>query len=359
MPSPKVVIAIVGLLAFAVIVVFEIRRALRAGEAPSERLWEALPRIPCLKLRYPPPRFELLPCEDIPWSNGAETEGRAQRLQALGFQDAGRYQNSELRKAYGWAFVHPQAGVTVVLMTFAGQGDYFEMATHYADGTSFALANAPLIGVLPRAPHWTVQRVEESDPASVYERLLRERPEKPLDPDQVDDFAIRYPARWARIADWLNVRGGYTEDEIRVVCGAQGLNPTDEMIADCRERIRSQALRGIEAVVWKQFLASFQLSEAETLKLRPWTVVVHDRLEFDMLLPVFERRWESTLHTTMPDRCAVAEDVRALGRPAREAFVLLNERMPGPQFQVVARFTEPLDADLYTVDASRLPPGLQ
>src|SRR5207245_5284905 len=116
--------------------------------------------------------------------------------------------------------------VIVVWMAFTGKGDYFEMATHFADGTCFSLANGRLIGLLATPPHWTIRRVSETDPAALYERMLSERPEKPVDPDHVDDFAVRYQDRWARIMDWRNLQGGFSEDEIRAICAANGLNPT-------------------------------------------------------------------------------------------------------------------------------------
>jgi hypothetical protein len=193
----------------------------------------------------------------------------------------------------------------------------------------------------------------------VYERMLSERPEKPIDPDHVDDFAVRYQDRWARIMDWRNLQGGFSEDEIRALCAANGLNPTDEMIADCRERIASRALRGIEAAVQEQFFARAQLSDAEAEALLPWMVVIHDRLEFDMLVPIFTHRWLSVYEETMPEPCAPAEEVRCLGKPPREAFAILNERMPGPRFHLAGKFSAPIAADLYVVDAGRLPPGMQ
>jgi hypothetical protein len=201
--------------------------------------------------------------------------------------------------------------------------------------------------------------VAETDPAAVFERMLGERPEKPIDPDHVDDFAVRYQDRWARIMDWRNVRGGYTEDEIRAISAAKGLNPTDDMIADCRQRIASRALRGIEAAVEEQFFEHAQLSDAEAEALLPWMVVIHDRLEFDMLVPIFTRRWLSVYQESMPEKCDLAEEVRLLGKPAREAFALLNERMPGLRFQLLGRFKKPIEADLYVDDAGRLPGGMQ
>jgi hypothetical protein len=361
MTGPAAALFVLFILALGLIVVFAVVQ-LGRDEDPSaaERPAGRPPPKPYLKLAYPPSRIELLPCEEIPWTDSAEANARAQRLLALGFQDAGRYQNSEYPNLYGWAFVHPNAGVTMILMTAAGNADYFEMATHYADGSSYCLANGPLgRGPAAQPPHYRVQHVDEADPASVYERMLRERPYKPLDPDHLDNFAARYEHRWARRIDWLNARGGYTEDEIRAACASQGLDATDEMITDCRERIRSSALRGIEEAVLEQFLAREQLNAAEAEALWSWTVLIHDGLEFDMIVPMFERRWKSVFHEDLPDPCPLAEEVRELGKRPREAFALLNERLPGPRFSLVAQFTTPIESDLYMVEADKLPPGMR
>jgi hypothetical protein len=263
MPPAATALILLTFLALVLIIALMVVQLGRDEDPPAAQREGRPPPKPHLNLFYPPPRIELLRCEEIPWNNSTEAKTRAQRLQALGFRDAGLYQNSELPGAYGWAFVHPNAGITVILMTFAGKLDHFEMVTHYADGASFAFRNDPVIGLLSKPPHYTVRQVDGADPACVYERMLRERPDKPLDPDHMDDFAVRYQDRWARRMDWLNARGGYTEDEIRAICAARGLDVTDEMIADCRDRILSAALLNIEAVVREEFFARVQLSDAE------------------------------------------------------------------------------------------------
>jgi len=248
--------------------------------------------------------------------------------------------------------------VTVVLTRNRARAS-FEMATHYSDGTSFAFGSSRTYGVLAHPPHWTVRRVPESDLASVYERMLAERPERPIAPDHVDDFVAQYQDRYAHIMDWRNLRGGYTEDEIRAISAALGLSPTDEMVAECRQRVAARALRDLEEPLQEMFFTQAQLSDAEAEALLPWIVVVHDRLDFDMLVPVFTRRWLSASDTLMPEPCPLAEEIRALGKPSRAAFALLNERMPGPRFQLIGQVTEPVEADVYVTHDAPLPSRLR
>jgi hypothetical protein len=88
-------------------------------------------------------------------------------------------------------------------------------------------------------------------------------------------------------------------------------------------------------------------------------VLIHDQLEFDMIVPMFEPRWKLALQQPLPELCPVAEEIRNLGKPCRESFALLNEQMPGPRFPLLGQFTTPIEADLYLVDGTKLPPSLQ
>jgi hypothetical protein len=352
-------LAILGLsvLGFVLVVVYACLDAGRRTSNIVQRTVERVPARPILNLTDFPPRVELVPCDDIPWSDPAEIAAYGERLRALGFREAGRYQILQLPDLYLWAFVKPEAGVTVVL-TRSRAGASFEMATHYRDGTSFAFGSSRTYGVLAHPPQWTLRRVPESDPASVYERMLAERPEMPIAPDHVDDFVAQYQDRYARIMDWRNLRGGYTEDEIRAISAALGLSLTDEMVADCRQRVAARALEDLAEPLQEEFFTQAQLSDAEAEALLPWIVVVYDRLNFDMLVRAFAGRWLSAFDRLMPEPCPMAEEIRALRKPSRAAFALLNERMPGPRFQLIGQVTQPLEADLYVKHDAPLPSRL-
>jgi hypothetical protein len=354
--APMLGLAILGLsvLGLVLVIVYAFRDASRRASKIVQRIAERVPVRPTLNLTDFPPRVELVPCVDIPWSDPTEVVSYAERLRALGFQDAGRYQILQLPDRYLWAFVKPEAGVTVVLTRTRASAS-FEMATHYSNGTSFAFGSSRTYGLLTHPPHWTVQAVPESDPASVFEQMLAERPERPVAPDQVDDFVAKYQDRYARIMDWRNLRGGYTEEEIRAISAAVGVNPTDEMVADCRQRVAERALRDLEEPLQEAFFTQAQLSDEEAEALLPWMAVVHDRLDFDMLVPAFAGRWVSAHDTLMPEPCPLAEEIRTLDKPSRAAFALLNERMPGPKFQLVGQVTEPLEADIYVGHDAPLP----
>jgi hypothetical protein len=112
--------------------------------------------------------------------------------------------------------------------------------------------------------------VPESDPASVYERMLVERPEMPIAPDHVDDFVAQYQDRYARIMDWRTLRGGYTEDEIRAISAVSGLRPTDEMVADCRQRVAARALEDLADPLQTCASSSFDHSGARQDGRRLW-----------------------------------------------------------------------------------------
>jgi hypothetical protein len=349
------ILLLLSVAAFILVIIFACLNASRQASKIAERLIERVKVRPTLNLIDLPPRVELVHCDMIPWSKATEVDAYAERLRALGFQDAGRYQILQLPDLYVWAFVKPEAGLTVTLNR-SRVSTSFEMATHYEDATSFAFGSSRTFGLVAQPPFWTAQRVPESDPTLVYQRMLAERPAKPVAGDRVDDFVLRYQERYARIQDWRNLRCGCTEDEIRALCAASGLNPTDEMVADCRQRVVTRSFLDLEEPLQEEFFEQAQLSDAEAEALLPWMVVVHDRLDFDMLLPAFARRWLAAYDTRLPDLCPPAEEIRALGKPPRAAFALLNQVMPGSRFQLIGKISQPLEADVYvTHDAPLLP----
>jgi hypothetical protein len=283
---------------------------------------------------------------------------RVERLRQLGFQDVGRFQIIQSPDTYLWAFVKPPVGVTAVWSKHTGGFTGFEMATHYAR-SSFALVSGPLAALGIDPPGWTIRRVIDTDEAMMHERMLTERPAKPVDGDDVDDFASRFQERWARIQDWRNLRGGYTEDEIRAISAARGLDPTQEMIAEGRKSVAKQALLGVEVILQEQFFSEAELTDREAEAILPWMAIVHDRLDFDMLVQLFTRRWLSAFGTVIPERCPVAEEIRAMGKPPREAFSMLNDHMPGQRFQLTGRVTQPVAADVYIAHDGPLPARLR
>ena len=341
-------------LIFLVFIVYAYIQARRRLEEPEPEV----PRKDRRFLTYPPTRIQLVACEGPPPTDQGDLVSWIPGIKACGFEDGGWYQFKEVPSVYLRVFVQPVTGVTLLATVRESKTPaHFEMATHYGDGTSFAFASTPLAGVVLSPPHWTTRPVCNTDPSGFYDSFRAARPEKPIDPDRVENFAGRYESRYARVRDWRNLRGGYTEEEIRALLAAKGLTPTDELIANTQWVHATQALHDLEAPLQEQFFEEADLTDEQAQALVDRMVVIHDLLEFDGLIPLFQSRWRKALGTLIPDPCPPAEEVRALGKTPREAFALLNERMPGPKFRLVRQLTTPLEADVYVTHDAPYPPA--
>jgi hypothetical protein len=255
-------------------------------------------------------------------------------LRALGFAEAGRYKIDEAPGTFLWSLMSQRVGVTATLSESAGRYLVLEMASHYSDGTSFAVCAGDPAWQQP-PPFWTILRHTEVDPQAMLDLLLAQRPDGPLDADSPDEYATRFEKRYARIADWRNSRGGFSEDEIRALFALKGLPITDEQIAEFRRRTARLALTALQIGFTEHFLANAESDLVDHRRL----VFVHDRLDPEMVVGLF-RRWRVSGAPTM-------DDINAYGTPPRQFFALWNDRLGERRFEPLGRLRQPLDADVY------------
>jgi hypothetical protein len=291
-----------------------------------------------IKLPYPPPRVHLVPVEEIPWSNPERVAAKARQLILLGYEEVGCFEYGERPGHFVWAFVHDGHCLTALLEMIV-ENDFLELVSFYADGTVWDFCDHPLYAWNKPMEGWTRCPASGLEPKAIHERMLAERRAGPLLPATAQGFVANYEEQYARIVDALNRRGGYEEEEIRALCKRKGLDVTDEMVAECRERIAQQALRGLEAAVIEQYLEQAGLSDEEANEQVNRLFIVHDRLTAQAVLAAFKYRklWNpDILHEPMP------ADITP-----RQRFTWLNERFPGNKYRLLNTVAGPLTADVY------------
>ncbi len=291
-----------------------------------------------VKVGYPPSRIVPEPLgpagpEDLDLSHG-----KIDALRQSGFADIGMFGHAGQPGRPLWAGIHRTEGITAVLSVIGQPGECLELSSHYQDGTSFATAVGPLLGWNDPAEGWSIESLQELDTAEAVRRHLENRPRKPLDPDLPSTFAERYAARYARIMDWRNARGGFTEEEIRRLQALTGASTDEADISRIVGAIRLRARVALDATLKERFLERAAGLGRDFSPQSHRLVIVHDgwtRYDIDGAIARFSRG-------ILKGADVVGPDV-----PARVAMEVLNHRLKSDALELVGRIEAPVEADVY------------
>jgi hypothetical protein len=287
----------------------------------------------------------------------AAMEVQARQLLDLGFQDAGLFEVEEIPEIRIRGLVKPEESIRAIVERHPDVGVWTEVITRYEDGTRFALSNFSKWPVLAVPPNLIVRRAPGLGAAELYRRALAARPVAPMEPASVAEFVPAYEEAWAELMDWLNLRGGYDEHDIRAIAEGKGLQPTDEQVAAWREVQEEQSWVGLNEALYRRFFAEADLSDLERARLRDRLVIVHDRLPIEVVAGTFGLTVEEAdammtagdapdgLYDDWVDREAA---VAWSKRPPRVAFAILNDHASKRhQFCKIGEVGHPVEADIY------------
>jgi hypothetical protein len=159
-----------------------------------------------------PDQIHLEPADSSAWQNPDEADQRAGEIGALGFEDAGAFTIAEM------------PGVVLRLMTNADQsifaayyqhpqaGSWFEFVTRYQDGSGATFSTIWPTGLDPR-PGSMMEHAPGSDPDSLYQRALAERPQGGMRPASAETAAREFENAYAEEMTWRKNKG-ITPEEV-------------------------------------------------------------------------------------------------------------------------------------------------
>ena len=275
----------------------------------------------------PPFRIQLDPSSDNAWTSSKEVQRLAQELAAAGFTPSGTYDIRGIAGARMMIFCHDGSDVMGSVVGL-GKKVWLEVKTVLVSGRSISISTGESFD-LPQRPGSEYLPPAAPNVSALHEQVLRARGSALALPLSSDMLAPLAEQEYAKHANWIAERGGYTREEIcRVI--VRGKKPDHPDVYFVREQLVRKAL------------ANWWILQSDVPRIEPedfhnCVTIIHDDLLRDTPDYVFSDAsgdWD-------------AEIKKVPGHlPPREAFALLNQMRGEPLVRVVEK-TTPLEADFY------------
>jgi hypothetical protein len=133
-----------------------------------------------------------------------------------GFKPAGAFTVKEMAMLPVELMVDPAASATAAVYEHPAAGVWFDIYSHYADGSSLTFSTARLGGGLDARPDHKVERLPGLDAAALLTRFLAARPSGELRPVTAAGAPGAFAAAYAESVAWRKARGLSAEEVERV-----------------------------------------------------------------------------------------------------------------------------------------------
>jgi hypothetical protein len=137
-------------------------------------------------------------------------------LKKAGFEDGGGFMVREMRMLPVHFMVRPADFVTAAIYEHPAAGVWYNLYTHYLDGTSLTYSTARLGGGLDPRPGHKVERLPGLGPADLLKRFLAARPSGPMKPVSLQAAPEAFAAAYAESIAWRKQHGISADEVSRV-----------------------------------------------------------------------------------------------------------------------------------------------
>jgi hypothetical protein len=158
-----------------------------------------------------PDSIRLLACGEDGWQDPDPSAGVASSLQSLGFQDAGTYRVPELPGLIVQLMANPSDNLYAAIYEHPKAGHWFDVYSHFDDGTSFTCTTARPTGLDPRPGHDTVN-LPGARPQALIERVRSECVYKHPKPATRDNAVRAFESFYAEATAWRKQKGISAEE---------------------------------------------------------------------------------------------------------------------------------------------------
>jgi hypothetical protein len=163
-----------------------------------------------------PDQIHLRPHLEHEWLDEEAVETLAEPLSGHGFQEAGIYAIQEMDGVAVRFLVQPDERIVAAVCEHPQAGAWIDLVTSYGDGTSVTYTTSRPTGLETRPGNQKVNARGESS-ATLYQRLLRERPTGDMEEWTAANVAAKFEDAYARETAWRKNRGVSAEEVARQI----------------------------------------------------------------------------------------------------------------------------------------------
>jgi hypothetical protein len=152
-------------------------------------------------LAQQPDRIHLQPCTADKWRNASAARRITDALATRGFSDAGVNLIPELPGVVVQLLANEKDGLYAAVYEHPKAGTWFDLVARYQDGSSVTYSTALPTALKPRPGHPTVN-LPGIEPLAVLDRILAQRPRRPLKPVATDQATSVFEQGYADSIDY-------------------------------------------------------------------------------------------------------------------------------------------------------------
>ena len=157
-------------------------------------------------LAQQPDRIGLVETNPQAWKDPAAADRLTEPLLLLGYEKAGMFTVAEMPGVVLRLLVHMRESVLAMVYEHPVAGQWVELVTRYADGTTCAVTSCADHGLAPRPGH-PVTFLPGTDPAGLHARLLASRPQGAMLPIESAQAAQAFADGFAEAMAWRKAQG--------------------------------------------------------------------------------------------------------------------------------------------------------
>jgi hypothetical protein len=162
-------------------------------------------------MKRQPDTIRLLACGEDGWQDPDPAAGVASSLQSLGFQDAGTYRVPELSGLTIQLMANPSDCQYAAIYEHPKAGHWFDVYSHFTDGTSFTCTTARPTGLDPRPGHDSVN-LPGARPQALCERVRAESSSRHAKPATRDNAVRAFETAYEEATAWRKQKGISAEE---------------------------------------------------------------------------------------------------------------------------------------------------
>lgn len=320
--------AFVALVLFVLVAYFVIRWKLRSwlkslGDLISQGLGGGVPPF-----RVKLTRRSELDDPDEEWvqdEHVKEFDSLSAQFQGLGFTKLEEYLIEEIATQMR-VYLDSDGSTVGIVYNHPAIGVWCDVYRKYQDNTSWTFGSTKYHGM--DIPPYAVQKFFPDQ--SVEEIVTQFRAEAP-DTNMVTITPEAFPAlfekAYAREMDWRMERGGTTEEEIRRIAEMNGDECTDETVRQIQLQWRTAIHHFVSDKALKRYRKEAELNSFEWDHLQSYGVVIHERMQGEQLLQVYDEEYYPDLLGESEEDDEDAADMRDQRQKWNQRIAELNQAL--------------------------------